>query len=134
MCVLFLMIRRPPRSTRTDTTFPYTTLFRSVFLGAAAKLVQIARTIGPCQADADRAFFIAEDRVERVLRCRGQRYRAIADVALRIGVGVVEVDKEAVKRVWQEGERLLIAELQPLYGRLVPVQRAQRPVARTPVG
>src|SRR3546814_20616336 len=35
LCVLdirlffFLMIRRPPRSTRTDTLFPYTTLFRS---------------------------------------------------------------------------------------------------------
>src|SRR3546814_10880970 len=35
MCILmyllffFLMIRRPPRSTRTDTLFPYTTLFRS---------------------------------------------------------------------------------------------------------
>src|SRR3546814_10834375 len=29
MYVLFLMIRRPPRSTRTDTLFPYTTLFRS---------------------------------------------------------------------------------------------------------
>src|SRR3546814_8655095 len=28
MC-FFLMIRRPPRSTRTDTLFPYTTLFRS---------------------------------------------------------------------------------------------------------
>src|SRR3546814_9701827 len=92
------MIRRPPSSTRTYTLFPYTTLFQS----------------------------IAEDRVERVLRCRGQRYRAIADVALRIGVGVVEVDKEAVKRGWQEGERLLIAELQPLYGRLVAVQRDQR--------
>src|SRR3546814_17476690 len=30
-CIFFfLMIRRPPRSTRTDTLFPYTTLFRSV--------------------------------------------------------------------------------------------------------
>src|SRR3546814_15042793 len=29
MLVFFLMIRRPPRSTRTDTLFPYTTLFRS---------------------------------------------------------------------------------------------------------
>src|SRR3546814_14143229 len=29
VCVVFLMIRRPPRSTRTDTLFPYTTLFRS---------------------------------------------------------------------------------------------------------
>src|SRR3546814_5755611 len=29
MCFFFLKIRRPPRSTRTDTLFPYTTLFRS---------------------------------------------------------------------------------------------------------
>src|SRR3546814_11721942 len=30
MYVFFLMLRRPPRSTRTDTLFPYTTLFRSL--------------------------------------------------------------------------------------------------------
>src|SRR3546814_7882079 len=30
MFFYFLMIRRPPRSTRTDTLFPYTTLFRSL--------------------------------------------------------------------------------------------------------
>src|SRR3546814_20146970 len=30
--ISFLMIRRPPKSTRTDTLFPYTTLFRSVDL------------------------------------------------------------------------------------------------------
>src|SRR3546814_3044630 len=30
------MIRRPPRSTRTDTLFPYTTLFRSSDAGASA--------------------------------------------------------------------------------------------------
>src|SRR3546814_14194005 len=30
-CFFFLMIRRPPRSTRTDTLFPYPTLFRSDF-------------------------------------------------------------------------------------------------------
>src|SRR3546814_14925887 len=28
-CFFFLRIQRPPRSTRTDTLFPYTTLFRS---------------------------------------------------------------------------------------------------------
>src|SRR3546814_18240720 len=35
MCdsLFFLMTRRPPRSTRTDTLFPYTTLFRSAGLG-----------------------------------------------------------------------------------------------------
>src|SRR3546814_4544641 len=42
------MIRRPPRSTRTDTLFPYTTLFRSVFVevgnqrrGARAGLLEL---------------------------------------------------------------------------------------------
>src|SRR3546814_14399616 len=33
--LFFLMIRRPPRSTRTDTLFPYTTLFRSRFAADA---------------------------------------------------------------------------------------------------
>src|SRR3546814_3882124 len=33
----FLMIRRPPRSTRTDTLFPYTTLFRSFSERRSAK-------------------------------------------------------------------------------------------------
>src|SRR3546814_1881063 len=32
------MIRRPPRSTRTDTLFPYTTLFRSCISGAFAAI------------------------------------------------------------------------------------------------
>src|SRR3546814_9485687 len=34
----FIMIRRPPRSTRTDTLFPYTTLFRS---SVRAKLLAV---------------------------------------------------------------------------------------------
>src|SRR3546814_15542520 len=38
----FLMIRRPPRSTRTDTLFPYTTLFRSAVTGPDAELARIA--------------------------------------------------------------------------------------------
>src|SRR3546814_13911902 len=37
MC-FFLMIRRPPRSTRTDTLFPYTTLFRSVEIECLLKM------------------------------------------------------------------------------------------------
>src|SRR3546814_8682789 len=37
----FLMIRRPPRSTRTDTLFPYTTLFRSN-QGAAPRRYPVA--------------------------------------------------------------------------------------------
>src|SRR3546814_17736378 len=36
----FLMIRRPPRSTRTDTLFPYTTLFRSQVFGKVFKGIE----------------------------------------------------------------------------------------------
>src|SRR3546814_16567960 len=39
------MIRRPPRSTRTDTLFPYTTLFRSV-IGAVPALLLTGRPFG----------------------------------------------------------------------------------------
>src|SRR3546814_2855110 len=35
---VFLMIRRPPISTRTDTLFPYTTLFRSEIAGRGVAL------------------------------------------------------------------------------------------------
>src|SRR3546814_14299766 len=35
--IFFLMIRRPPRSTRTDTLFPYTTLFRSYIARSSLK-------------------------------------------------------------------------------------------------
>src|SRR3546814_16490775 len=42
----FLMLRRPPRSTRTDTLFPYTTLFRSVASAFVALAVpDIFRTL-----------------------------------------------------------------------------------------
>src|SRR3546814_5422508 len=37
------MIRRPPRSTRTDTLFPYTTLFRSTTLDARHKSAEFKR-------------------------------------------------------------------------------------------
>src|SRR3546814_9307382 len=40
------MIRRPPRSTRTDTLFPYPTLFRSVAVHIGSQLTQL----GPMEA------------------------------------------------------------------------------------
>src|SRR3546814_1452294 len=44
----FLMIRRPPRSTRTDTLFPYTTLFRSGTSRAVCRtLLPVARAPEP---------------------------------------------------------------------------------------
>src|SRR3546814_12431334 len=48
------MIRRPPRSTRTDTLFPYTTLFRSLFCWGRARNRAIARRSSlAVQPDAD---------------------------------------------------------------------------------
>src|SRR3546814_19417140 len=41
----FLMIRRPPRSTRTDTLFPYTTLFRSSWAASAWARKRCSRSI-----------------------------------------------------------------------------------------
>src|SRR3546814_14344831 len=52
------MIRRPPRSTRTDTLFPYTTLFRSDdFLHGGAGALDLRRTFGhPLDRIVDKAF------------------------------------------------------------------------------
>src|SRR3546814_18467117 len=51
VCV-FLRIRRPPRATRTDTLFPYTTLFRS--RGVAAEIWTAHRPF-PADREADGA-------------------------------------------------------------------------------
>src|SRR3546814_14432826 len=41
----FLMLRRPPRSTRTDTLFPYTTLFRSPEIAENGNTVPISVSV-----------------------------------------------------------------------------------------
>src|SRR3546814_13829096 len=47
MLFFFLLIRRPPRSTRTDTLFPYTTLFRSkLSVGVGCIQSEFARARG----------------------------------------------------------------------------------------
>src|SRR3546814_17155351 len=45
LLILFVMIQRPPRSTRTDTLFPYTTLFRSArrLLARAGRAARLSR-------------------------------------------------------------------------------------------
>src|SRR3546814_13735415 len=42
--IFVLMIRRPPGATRTDTLFPYTTLFRSLEVAAQTDLTQYLQT------------------------------------------------------------------------------------------
>src|SRR3546814_2088793 len=44
------MIRRPPRSTRTDTLFPYTTPFRSITGRAFLPCLPVRRAKGDCGA------------------------------------------------------------------------------------
>src|SRR3546814_2550212 len=49
----FLMIRRPPRSTRTDTLFPYTTLFRSALKAKAVVLANNNATSGAARVQRE---------------------------------------------------------------------------------
>src|SRR3546814_11085604 len=54
------MIRRPPRSTRTDTLFPYTTLFRSLTAAARRLSVEhttVSRRVQACEASAGAPLF-----------------------------------------------------------------------------
>src|SRR3546814_12042952 len=50
---LFLRMRRPPRSTRTDTLFPNSTLFRSILFGAAVAALSLGLGSTPAFAQAD---------------------------------------------------------------------------------
>src|SRR3546814_3413458 len=58
------MIRRPPRSTRTDTLFPYTTLFRSV--GFAHIMEDAVVFLGQVEIEIDFAAPVVEVRRHRV--------------------------------------------------------------------
>src|SRR3546814_12019322 len=49
MFFFFLRIRRPPRSTRTDTLFPYTTLFRSP--RRAVRIAADVRDVGAAEGE-----------------------------------------------------------------------------------
>src|SRR3546814_4161381 len=68
------MIRRPPRSTRTDTLFPYTTLFRSPGIGERFSTDRRARDrAGRCELGGRGA------RAGRSRRAGGRRRAAAAD-------------------------------------------------------
>src|SRR3546814_14955641 len=69
-CFFFLMIRRPPRSTRTDTLFPYTTLFRSVhrrFCAAVAELGYVSGERRDRRFEDDRAASVRQHVRQRLL-------------------------------------------------------------------
>src|SRR3546814_4412330 len=68
------MIRRPPRSTRTDTLFPYTTLFRSLDAHTAKAVAEVVRrridegTLEP--SDAVKAALPTSNPAEEVARLK----------------------------------------------------------------
>src|SRR3546814_8209215 len=70
------MIRRPPRSTRTDTLFPYTTLFRS-HGRARGRPDRVARRLPP-RGRKSRAAEIALDRGDRTRRVGSSRLAGLA--------------------------------------------------------
>src|SRR3546814_9347013 len=91
------MIRRPPRSTRTDTLFPYTTLFRSRLVGAALCAVEL---IGMPFAGASRG--CARRRLRDVRRGAGgaswaSRPNAPRSAATGVQLKAHEVDDEAMR-------------------------------------
>src|SRR3546814_11819646 len=84
------MIRRPPRSTRTDTLFPYTTLFRSTIgpplataLASTINVYMLYRTLGT------RGHFVADAQLRRRLP-RLVLAAALMGIALYFGQALVE--------------------------------------------
>src|SRR3546814_1107449 len=98
------MIRRPPRSTRTDTLFPYTTLFRSPAFGTGQRL-QLSDEFqqGSTAADRGRAGRAAHPAPER-LRVdqpgagRSEEHTSELQSLMRISYAVFCLKKKKIKR------------------------------------
>src|SRR3546814_14014286 len=90
----FLMIRRPPRSTRTDTLFPYTTLFRS---GLGAIYGQIIGRLPRVNLYND--FETAEEAIAMLepLRDRSEEHTSELQSLMRISYAVFCLKKKKNK-------------------------------------
>src|SRR3546814_10499827 len=88
--VFVLMIRRPPRSTRTDTLFPYTTLFRSSSMSGASLAPMSASGGSDFSAQYASAFVINPDTDRRSWTQLGTNasYSVIIDFSLRVPNGL----------------------------------------------
>src|SRR3546814_16986823 len=67
------MIRRPPRSTRTDTLFPYTTLFRSAAIGGFAVGIPAVLEIRRINSRGWEWYHIAENAVSELHLIKDKR-------------------------------------------------------------
>src|SRR3546814_5573538 len=84
------MIRRPPRSTRTDTLFPYTTLFRS---DRADGVRQGCRRQAPEQADGQSRDIAGGDHIDRG-RLRSEEHTSELQSLMRISYAVFCLKKK----------------------------------------
>src|SRR3546814_15860877 len=93
------MLRRPPRSTRTDTLFPYTTLFRSTLgdAGAAQGMHQLQQLLHPGVA------FLARPRFDHLAMHDRVSY-------LRPGLDMVRIDDAARRQSAHEGQDAALAD------------------------
>src|SRR3546814_5891359 len=90
------MIRRPPRSTRTDTLFPYTTLFRSDprAQGDGCGGGGIAQgVIGEAQGSAEAAAEALQHPQVRLLRRQGVERSALQQHQVIVAEAVAEPDR-----------------------------------------
>src|SRR3546814_5742454 len=111
MCFLCVMIRRPPRSTRTDTLFPYTTLFSSDLGDKVAQKV-IERPVevrtAVVSGEVGRSLFHSA----RKLGLSGNNIRSITDDIFKYDINfntdVAASDRFSVvvEQTWREGEMI----------------------------
>src|SRR3546814_3811178 len=94
----FLMIRRPPRSTRTDTLFPYTTLFRSgLGIGRSAHdlVAQAIASKAPLVLDADALHLLAHEAgLQHKLAARSEEHTSELQSLMRISYAVFCLKKK----------------------------------------
>src|SRR3546814_16874825 len=93
LCFFFFMIRRPPRSTRTDTLFPYTTLFRSPSGGT---LDVLGERPGADAALLGKVGFVAQDAPTRfgALKRRSEEHTSELQSLMRISYAVFCLKKK----------------------------------------
>src|SRR3546814_7656299 len=99
VCCVFLMIRRPPRSTRTDTLFPYTTLFRSLalFPGARARSSGGRLCRGRDRLDRDhRALYGQRNALEAVTPARSEEHTSELQSLMRNSYAVFCLKKKKI--------------------------------------
>src|SRR3546814_14571706 len=82
-----LMIRRPPRSTRTDTLFPYTTLFRSLAMSQPLDRRHIRRAFSRAAASYDASAVLQHEVQARLLESLDEPEQAQPSAVLDLGCG-----------------------------------------------